>query len=263
MAIEKQSAELSPVKRELLRLLAERKSARAVIRPLIRQERPAILPLSYAQERLWLLEQIGGLGSTYNMGGTFRLRGALNVVALERSLAAVVERHEVLRTRFVTNGGNPFQVIDPAGRFGLHVEDLSALSEGELAVVARRRLELLALEPFDLEHGPLFRAHLLRLSESDHVLLTGIHHISSDGWSMGVLLREIGTLYGAFVDGQPSPPPVLPVQYADYALWQRNWLQGEVLARQVAYWKKHLSGAPATLDLATDRPRPEVQSYRG
>jgi len=258
-------AELRAHKTDLVSFLERASSIRmgATAPQLLSRERPKSLPLSFAQERLWLLEQIGGLGPSYNMTGAVRLRGLLDVVALERSLAAIVERHEVLRTRFGIGDGSPVQVIDPPGGFGLQVVDLSGSPDGELAALARQRLKALALAPFDLERGPLFRAHLLRISETDHVLLTVIHHVSCDGWSIGVLLREIGTLYAAYVEGRPSPLPALPVQYADYALWQRGWLQGEVLSRQVAYWKSHLAGAPAVLDLPTDRPRPAVQSYRG
>ncbi len=149
------------------------------------------------------------------------------------------------------------------GGLSLEVERLGALAEGERGAAVRRRVGALAAAPFDLERGALFRAHLLRLSEDEHVAVVVMHHIVSDGWSMGVLIREIGALYTAYVQDQPSPLPELAVQYADYALWQRDWLQGEVLERQVAYWKQQLSGAPAALELPTDRPRPAVQSYRG
>ncbi|WP_316203134.1 MULTISPECIES: condensation domain-containing protein, partial [unclassified Bradyrhizobium] len=226
-------------------------------------ERPAELPLSYAQERLWLLEQIGGLGSAYNLPAVVRLRGQLDVAALERSLAAIIERHESLRTRFAVVEGRPVQVIDPPGRFALQVEDLSELGGTEQASRLRARVGALARGRFELERGPLFRAHLLRLSGEEHVAVVVMHHIVSDGWSMGVLTREVGALYAAFVEDKPSPLPKLAVQYADYGLWQRGWLQGEALDRQVAYWKERLSGAPAALELPTDRPRPAVQSYHG
>jgi amino acid adenylation domain-containing protein len=230
---------------------------------LVAQSRGDALPLSYAQERLWLLEQIGGLGSAYNMPAAVRLRGALDVAAFERSLAAVVERHEGLRTRFVAANGSPVQVIDPPGLFELAIEDLSEPGEGERAVGLRERVQVLAQQPFDLERGPLFRVHLLRLSSKDHVAVVVMHHIVSDGWSIGVLIREVGALYAAFAQGLASPLPELAVQYADYAVWQRGWLQGEVLQRQVGYWKQRLAGAPAALELPTDRVRPAVQSHRG
>ncbi len=230
---------------------------------LVAQPRPDALPLSYAQERLWLLEQIGGLSSAYNLAAAVRLRGALDGAALERSFAAIVGRHEALRTRFAVVNESPAQVINPAGSFELAIEDLSELPEGERAAAARQRIGVLAQRRFDLERGPLFRAHLLRLSAEEHIAVVVMHHIVSDGWSTGVLIREVGALYAAFSQGRASPLPEPAVQYADYALWQRGWLQGEVLEKQVEYWKEHLSGAPAALELPTDRPRPAVQSYRG
>jgi hypothetical protein len=154
-------------------------------------------------------------------------------------------------------------VIDGPGGFGLEVEDLSGAADEERAVTARRRAGAIKAEPYDLARGPLLRATLLKLSAEEHVAVVVMHHIVSDGWSMGVLIRELGVLYTAFCAGQPSPLGELPVQYADYALWQRDWLQGEVLARQVKYWKDRLSGAPAALDLPIDRARPAVQSFRG
>ncbi len=231
--------------------------------PLVAQPRSDALPLSYAQERLWLLEQIGGLGSAYNLPAAIRLRGELDVAALQRAFALVVERHEVLRTRFAVLDGSPVQVIDPAGSFELAVEHLSELPESKRAAVARERVRALVQQRFDLERGPLFRAHLLRLSDEEHIAVVVMHHIVSDGWSIGILIREVGALYGAFSQGKASPLSALAVQYADYGLWQRGWLQGDALEKQVAYWKQHLNGAPAALELPTDRPRPAVQSYRG
>lgn len=227
------------------------------------QPRPDALPLSHAQQRLWLLDQIEDLGSTYIISAAVRLQGALDVVALERSFAAVVERHEVLRTRFAVIDGNPVQMIDPPGPFSLPVENLSALPEDERSSASRQRARLLLQQPFDLERDSLLRAHLLRLSAEEHIAVVAMHHIVSDGWSIGVLLQEMGALYTAFSQGRGSPLPALWVQYADYALWQRGWLQGEALERQVGYWRDHLAGAPVTLELPTDRPRPAVQSYRG
>jgi amino acid adenylation domain-containing protein len=254
---------LSPEKQLLLDSRLRGTAPIQVERKIRRRSLQNVVPLSYAQERLWLLEQMGGLGSAYNMPALVRLRGELNVGALERSFAAVVDRHEALRTRFVVEDGSPVQVIDPPDRFGLQVEDLSEVAAGDRAGVARERLQALAQQPFDLERGGLFRAHLLRLSAQEHIAVVVMHHIVSDGWSIGVLIREVGALYAAYSGGLSSPLPALPVQYADYALWQRGWLQGEVLERQVAYWKERLSGAPAALQLPTDRPRPAVQSYRG
>ncbi len=231
--------------------------------PLVAQPRSDALPLSYAQERLWLLEQIGGPGTAYNMPAAVELRGALNAAALQRAFAVIVGRHEVLRTRFAVMEGNPVQVIDPADRFELAIEDFGGRPEGERMAAARERVIALIQQPFDVERDALFRAHLLRLSDEEHIAVVVMHHIVSDGWSIGVLIQEIGTLYTAFCEGRPSPLPPLKVQYADYALWQRGWLQGEVLEQQVSYWRQHLGGAPTALELPTDHPRPAVQSYRG
>jgi amino acid adenylation domain-containing protein len=242
---------------------AQREGLGLVTPPLVVRTRPAELPLSHAQERLWVLEQIGGLGSAYNIPAVVRLRGGLDVAALERSFATIVERHEALRTRFAVVDGAPVQVIDPPGLSGLEVEDLSGLAEGDRAAAARDRAEVLTQQPFDLERDPLLRAHLLRLSTEEHIAVVVMHHIVSDGWSMGVLIREVGALYAAYVEGRPSPLPALPIQYAEYALWQRGWLAGEVLEKQVSYWREHLNGAPAALELPTDRARPAVESYRG
>src|ERR1700731_4846239 len=219
--------------------------------------------MSFAQERLWLLEQIEAAGSAYNIAGGLRLSGVLDVSALERAFAAVVERHETLRTRFAVVDGAPVQVIAGAGTFRLAVEDFSDRPEEDRERIARERVAKIAREPLDLERGPLFLAELLKLSATEHILVLVMHHMVSDDWSIGVLFREVGALYAAFSQGRPSPLPALPVQYADYAIWQRDWLQGEVLEKQVGYWKERLSGAPAALDLPTDRARPAVESYRG
>ncbi|WP_426387727.1 non-ribosomal peptide synthase/polyketide synthase [Sphingobium sp. R-21] len=231
--------------------------------PIIVQPRPSALPLSFAQERLWFLDELGHVGATYNMPLGLRLEGLLDVVALERSLAELVRRHESLRTRFGSEGGSPFQRIDPASVFALTKIDLSgvekAVRAGEVDRLVRAEVEA----PFSLSQGPLFRASLLCLDEQEHVLLMTMHHIVSDGWSMGVLTRELGALYDAYSQGRPSPLGEPRLQYADYALWQREWLQGEVLERQLGYWRERLSGAPAALDLPTDHPRPAVASYRG
>ena len=202
-------------------------------------------------------------GSAYHVPASVRLLGELDVSALERAFAALVDRHEALRTRFVVVDGSPCQVIERSGSFALTLEDMSGLPQSERAAAVRERVGSVAAAPFDLERGPLLRAHLMRLSGEEHVAAVVLHHIVSDGWSLGVLIRELGALYAAFVAGTPSPLPGLAVQYADYALWQRAWLTGAVLERQVGYWRDRLAGAPAALALPTDRARPAVQSYRG
>ncbi|HYR06905.1 MAG TPA: condensation domain-containing protein, partial [Longimicrobium sp.] len=226
-----------------------------------RGDEPA--PLSFAQERLWFLDRMEPGNAFYNLPTAVRMRGALDAVALERALGEIVRRHEALRTVFGEADGSPVQVIAPFGGFALPVEDLSGLDEAHREAGMRRRVTEEAARPFDLAAGPLFRAALLRLGAEDHVLLLSMHHIVSDGWSMGVLQRELGALYAAYREGRESPLSELPVQYADYAVWQREQLAGEALERQLAYWRERLSGAPELLELPTDHPRPAVQTYRG
>jgi hypothetical protein len=184
-------------------------------------------------------------------------------MALEQTLSEIVRRHESLRTSFMVVGSEPVQVIAPVTAIPLPITDLSLMAEAEREGEARRLAGAEAREPFDLSTGPLFRAQLLRLSDSEHVLLCTMHHVVSDGWSMGVLIREVAALYQAFSAGEPSPLPELGIQYADFAAWQREWLTGEVLDSQLSYWKQQLQGAPAVLELPTDRSRPAVRSYRG
>src|SRR5690606_8192056 len=222
----------------------------------------AELPLSFSQQRLWFLYRLEPESTAYNISGAVRLRGTLDTDALERSFSEVVRRHESLRTTFHEIDGRPVQRIHAPTPFALPVTDLSGLPSEEREAEARRRAAEEAGRPFDLEQGPLFRAALLRLAEDEHVLLLGMHHIVSDGWSFGVLTRELGTLYRAFTSGEPSPLEDFEVQYADFAAWQRGWLQGRTLQRQIDYWVRQLDGL-ATLQLPTDRPRPPVQTYNG
>ncbi len=220
-------------------------------------------PLSFAQERLWFLHQFGGDGSVYNIPEAWRLLGRLDVPALERSFNEVVRRHEVLRTTYPIEGGRVLQAIAPALHLDLAMADLRALSPDTQATEARRLTFGEAALPFDLARGPLIRTALLRLAPDEHVLLLTQHHIVSDGWSMGVFVRELAALYRAFCTGEPSPLAPLAIQYADFARWQRGWLRGEVLAHQLAHWRLRLAGAPALLELPADRPRPSVQTFRG
>jgi amino acid adenylation domain-containing protein len=216
------------------------------------------VPLSFAQERLWVLDQITPGSISYTLPNPIRLKGALDVVALEKALAEVVRRHEALRTTFTSREGRPLQVIEPPPLIPLPVVDLSGLPQAEREAEARRHVRELARQPWDLARGPLFRIRLVRLGTEDHLLALVMHHIITDGWSMAVFAQELSQLYGAFRQGQESPLAELPLQYADFALWQRQWLQGAVLDEQLAYWKGKLAGAPA-LELPTDRPRPAVQ----
>ncbi|MET0399063.1 MAG: non-ribosomal peptide synthase/polyketide synthase, partial [Longimicrobiaceae bacterium] len=230
--------------------------------PLVPAERGGPLPLSFAQQRLWFIDRLEPGSAAYNMPSALRLRGPLDARVLERALGEVVRRHEALRTTFGEAGGVPFQVVHPAGAARLEQADLSRLAAGEREAEARRLAGEEARRPFDLRAGPLVRTGLLRLGGDDHVLLPTMHHVVSDGWSMGVLFRELGALYAAFARGEPSPLPGLPVQYADFALWQRAWLGGEVLEAHVAFWKRSLAGAPPLLELPLDRPRATGQSPR-
>ncbi len=231
--------------------------------PIVPVARAGNLPLSFAQERLWFIDQLEPQSTAYLLPAFIRLSGRLDVEAFERSLAAIVRRHESLRTTFPHVNGRPIQVITPELQIPLSFGDLSALTEIEREAEAKQEAEREASTPFDLATGPLVRVRLLRLEETEHVLLFTMHHIISDGWSMGVLVRELVVLYQAFVADEPSPLPELVVQYADFAVWQREWQRGEVLEKQLAYWKQQLAGHLPVLELPTDRPRPAVQSYRG
>ncbi len=217
--------------------------------------------LSYAQERLWFMDQLEPDSALYNIPAAYRLDGRLDVGALEQSFGALIGRHEALRTRFVAVGGQPLQVVDPQAGFALPVVDLGALAAPDDEAVRLAQAE--AQAGFDLAAGPLLRARLLRLAADRHVLLLNLHHIVSDGWSWGVMMRELASLYRAFKSGEPLALPALPIQYADYARWQREWFDGEVFQTQLDYWRRQLDGAPALLQLPTDRPRPAVESYRG
>jgi amino acid adenylation domain-containing protein len=227
--------------------------------PIRRISKQETLSLSYAQQRLWFLDQLEPNSSFYNIPAAVRLRGSLDLAALEQSFREVIRRHEALRTTFAVVNGVPVQLIDEAPEFTLAALDLGTFDEAEVRQVATAESQ----QPFDLSTGPLLRASVLRLSEQEHVLLCTMHHVISDGWSMGVLIKELTTLYEAYATGQQSPLPELELQYADYAHWQREWLQGEVLDRQLNYWKQQLAGAPAVLELPADYPRPAVQSFRG
>src|SRR6185295_12805767 len=198
--------------------------------PMERVERAERLPLSFAQQRLWFLDQMEPGSSFYNIPAAVRLRGVLNVEALERTLSEVVRRHQVLRTHFIAVDGAPVQVIEAAAPLKLAVLDLSGLEEAERTAETERLIAAERARPFDLMRGPLLRVKLLRLQEEEHVAIVTMHHIVSDGWSIGVLVREVATLYSAYVRGEESPLAELPIQYADFAHWQRGWLQGEVLA---------------------------------
>ena len=229
--------------------------------PLLSRE--GALSVSFSQERLWFLSQLEPENAAYNISGGVRLEGQLQVDIFKQSFAEIVTRHEALRTTIEEIDGKPVQVISNEAEFELPVEDLQELPEAERETRTRKIITEEAQRPFDLSAGPLFRAVLVQLSLEEHILVVVMHHIITDGWSLGVFMRELEALYAAFSEGKPSPLPDLPIQYADYAAWQRERLQGEVLEGQVAYWKDQLGGELTQLQLPTDRPRPAVQTHRG
>jgi amino acid adenylation domain-containing protein len=231
--------------------------------PILPRTQNENLPLSFAQQRLWFLDQLVPDAPIYNIPLAYRVMGRLNVGALDQSLGEIVRRHEALRTTFTAVDGQPIQVIAPEINLRLPVVDLQEIAETERDNEVQRLATQEAQQPFDLTIGPLLRVKLLRLDEAEHVLLLTMHHIVSDAWSLGVLMRELGVLYEAFSTGNPASVPELPIQYADFAIWQREWLSGEVLESQLAYWKQQLGGELPALELPTDRPRPPVQTYRG
>jgi acyl transferase domain-containing protein/glutamate/tyrosine decarboxylase-like PLP-dependent enzyme/acyl carrier protein len=227
-----------------------------------KSQRPELLPLSYAQERMLLLHRRSNVGSAYNIPMAFTLRGSLDDADLQASFTEVIRRHDSLRTRFATVDGVATQLIDPAPAFELPIFDLQHLSENERPSEARRVADELVRKPFDLEVAPLFRAGLIRLDPTEHWLVITAHHLISDGWSMELLIREIAAIYTARSLGLPSPLPELPLQYVDYAIWQKRQARGRMFQQQLSYWKDRLADAPV-LNLPTDRPRPDPPSYRG
>jgi amino acid adenylation domain-containing protein len=221
------------------------------------------LSLSFAQQRLWFIQQLEPRSVLYNLPAALRLSGPVRVEALAGALREIVRRHESLRTTFEAAQGVPFQRVRRAAGCPLPVVDLAALPPAVREEEARRLAEAEARHPFNLEHGPVLRTRLLRLGTEDHALLLTVHHIASDGWSMGVLTRDLVALYRAACAGAPSPLPELPIQYADFAAWQRHWLHGEALNADLTFWSARLAGADPRLELPTDRPRPALRSLRG
>ncbi|WP_420124784.1 condensation domain-containing protein, partial [Longimicrobium sp.] len=240
-----------------------RRAGAPVLPPVVPVARGGDLPLSYGQERLWFLNRLEPDNTAYNHPLALRLEGELDVAALERAVGEMVHRHESLRTVFPERDGAPVQRVLPWSGLSLPVEDLSALADGDREAALRRVLDTESARHFDLAAGPVFVARLLRLAPAEHVLLLSLHHISIDGGSLPTLFRELSALYDAFREGRPSPLAALPVQYPDFAVWQREQLRGEVVDRQMAYWRERMAGAAPLLELPTDRPRPVMQTYRG
>ncbi|WP_392534212.1 amino acid adenylation domain-containing protein [Nostoc sp. C117] len=221
------------------------------------------LPLSYAQERLWFLDQLSGPSATYNIPTVVRINGDLDINALQQALSEIVRRHEVLRTSFQTVNGTPIQVIHPSATININLVDLQQVADTECETLLRQQVQLEAITPFDLKIAPLIRCNFLQLSPREYVLLMTTHHIVSDGWSMGVFIAELSALYQAFCAGVPSSLSELPIQYADFTVWQRQCLSGYYLETQLNYWLSQLHGVPELLQLPTDRTRPSVQTYQG
>ena len=226
-------------------------------------DRSQAIPLSFAQQRLWFFDQLEPNNIAYTIPIAVRLQGELDGAALERSLHEIARRHAVWRTAFAAVDGEPVQAITPEVALNLPVVDLQRLPFATRETTAKQKIAEQLQQPFDLGQSPLLRTLLVRLDPAEHILLLTTHHIIFDAWSRGILVRELATLYTAFSSGQPSPLPALPIQYADYAIWQRQWLQGEALEAQLAYWRQQLADAPTLLDLPTDYPRPAVQTFRG
>src|SRR5581483_8215870 len=259
----KRIANLSPKKLALL-MQKLNKVGKDTLRPAIRPrgQKDALCPLSFAQQRLWFLEQLEPEKATYTIASVIRLDGHLVLEALERSFQEIIDRHEILRTIFVNDQGQVWQQVLPHRPVILPIVDLELHPATEREEWVKQVIRQEAQRPFNLERDPLLRVLLLRLEDQEHVMLLSMHHITSDAWSMGVMTREFSLLYAAFDNKQASPLNYLPVQYADYVHWQREWLQGETLERQIDYWKQQLSD-PVMLELPTDYPRPAIQTYHG
>ncbi|MDJ0499843.1 MAG: non-ribosomal peptide synthase/polyketide synthase [Nostocales cyanobacterium LE14-WE4] len=242
---------------------SQRQNLEITVPPILPRGENAELSLSFAQQRLWFLDQLQPNSSLYNIPLALRLAGFLEVAALEQSLEEIIYRHEALRTNFITINGQPTQIIQTVRNWKLSVIELQHLPRFEQETSAQELAITQAIQPFDLASGSLLRATLVVLSETEHILLICMHHIVSDEWSMGVFIQELATFYNAYAQGQPANGAPLPIQYADFAIWQRQWLVGEVLQSQLSYWKQQLKDAPALLSLPTDRPRPAVQKFVG
>jgi amino acid adenylation domain-containing protein len=255
---------ISQAKRDLLaKYLRGELQQPTSARSITRRQPDSPLHLSFAQERLWFLDQLNPNSAVFNVPLTVRLSNAIEIEALRRSVNEIVRRHEILRTTFRSEDGRPELLIAPVLHIELPVVDLSVYPESERESHAHTLLSEEERRPFDLTRGPLIRTKLFRLSEQDHRFIVNMHHIVSDGWSLVLFFEELSTIYDAFSRGQQSPLREVPVQYFDYSAWQREWLQGEVLQKQVAYWRNQLGGELPVLELPTDRPRPAVQTFCG
>ncbi|AVH66609.1 non-ribosomal peptide synthetase [Nostoc sp. 'Peltigera membranacea cyanobiont' N6] len=254
---------LSPEKRELVLQKLKKQQQSTSDNKLIPISRQQSLPVSFAQQRLWFLDQLEGENCVYNVPFFLQISGCLQIAALQQAITAIIQRHEVLRTSFCVVNESPIQVIHANPKLTMQLIDWRQLTEADQLKKAQQLAIEELQQPFDLSNPPLLRVKLLQLSDQSHLLFLVIHHIVCDGWSMQIFRRELFTLYTAFCAGKPSPLPELSLQYADFAHWQRQWLQGEVLQKQLNYWQKQLAAVPPLLELPTDRPRPSTQTYRG
>ncbi|MGA9381054.1 MAG: amino acid adenylation domain-containing protein [Phormidium sp.] len=255
----------APTVAELAYLIGQLKqqNSQLALPSIFKRKNNSDLPLSYAQTRLWFIDQFEPNSGLYNISAALRLVGMLNVTALEGSFQEIVQRHEALRTNFINLEGQAAQIIYTETNWKLLVVDLKELPTNQQEITVTELVQQQAIQPFDLANDALLRASLIKLSETEHILILCMHHIVNDGWSIGVFVKELAELYNAYAQGQPSPLSPLPIQYADFALWQREWLQGEVLQTQLSYWKEQLADVPSLLSLPTDRPRKAVQTFVG
>ena len=265
-------AQLSPTKQALLEKLRQQKqldnqqtSVTTPVTPaaIIHRHHDHQIPLSFAQQRLWFLQQLEPDSSAYYTPIGLKIKGFLNIEALQQAFTTIVDRHESLRTRFIVVDEVPVQIITQEWHFEIPLINLSDLSNSEQSIALQSVLQQEFQRPFDPTTDLMLRTTLIRLTEDEHILLVVMHHIASDAWSRGLLNQELSTLYNCFTNKICHPLPELPIQYADFAQWQRNWLKGDVLESQLSYWQQQLGGSPPILQLPTDHPRPAIQSYNG
>ena len=262
--IDQRLANLSASQRALLeRRLLDRRTATAPSKRITRREGDGPVPLSYAQELLWLLSQVFDGGVAYNAPGAFQLEGPLDLDVLGRAFEALTERHEILRTTYSVIDGRPMQTVGAVAPVEINRIDLRGRTADEQHAEAQRILKQESRFAFDLVNGPVIRPTVIRLADDEHILMLNMHHVATDGYSRGVLYRDLTALYEAFAEGRPSPLPPLHIQYADYSVWHRNWLDSGVADAQIEYWKRKLARAPSRLDLPTDFPRPPIRSWVG
>ncbi len=262
--ISKRIANLSPEKQALLeKKLKEKKVTTSRRRSIPRRDNPSVAPLSYAQQRLWFLNQLEPDSPSYNITQIFRVQGTLNIESLRKALNAIINRHETLRTTFKLEGEEPVQVISIKLTLDLPTIDINESPGKRRETKIRNIISDITQQPFDLTCGPLTRFNLVRIDNQEYIFVYVMHHIVSDGWSMGIFNRELEAFYNSFCLGESYTPQDLPVQYADFSQWQRQWIEGAVIEDQLDYWKPQFKNTPSLLDLPIDHQRPFIQSFRG